>query len=167
MRNSLRLSVGAATLAVLAACGSSDQPALSDDLKHDLAKAGAGDVQLAGANASRVDVVSAAERTMGNVPAPKAPNVTRAPSANRGTRAVVHSARRVAPAPAEAKPQAAEIAPAEAPRAEPAPEPVPASVGRPSAPLPSTQREPRGGWKSPGQVIRNAPFPINPATRVP
>jgi cell division septation protein DedD len=168
MPNSLRLSIGAAALAVLAACsGSSDQPALSDDLKQDLAKAGGSDMQLAGAASPKLEVVSAAERTMGNVPTPKAPNVTRAPSANRGTRAVVHSARRVAPAAAQPKPQAAEIAPAEAPRAEPAPEPVPSAAGRPSAPLPSTQREPRGGWKTPGQVIRNAPFPINPHSATP
>ena len=166
MRNSLRLSIGAAALAVLAACsGSSDQTALSDDLKMDLARAGGSDVQLAGATTPKLEVVSASERTIGNVPAPKAPNVTRAPSANRGTRAVVHSARHVTPAPAQPKPQAAEIAPAEAPPNDPAPEPVPASVGRPAAPLPSTQPEPRGGWKTPGQVIRNAPFPINPATK--
>jgi hypothetical protein len=163
MRNFLRLSIGAAALAVLAACsGSADQPTLSDDLKQDLAKAGGGDVQLAGANAAKLEVVSASERTMGNVPTPKAPNVTRAPSANRGTRAVVHSPRKATPAPAQPKPEAAEIAPADAPRAEPAPEPIPSSVGRPSAPRPSTQPEPRGGWKTPGQVIRNAPFPINP-----
>jgi hypothetical protein len=163
MRNSLRLPIGAAALAVLAACsGSSDQPALSDDLKQDLAKAGGSEVQLAGATSPKLEVVSASERTMGNVPAPKAPNVTRAPSANRGTRAVVHSAHRVSPAAAQPKPQAAEVAPAEAPRAEPIPEPIPSSVGRPTAPRPSTQPEPRGGWKTPGQVIRNAPFPINP-----
>jgi hypothetical protein len=162
MPNFLRLSIGAAALAVLAACsGSADQPALSDDLKQDLAKAGGSDVQLAGTGAPKLEVVSASERTMANAPAPKAPNVTKAPSANRGTRAVVRSARKVTPAPAQPKPQAQEVAPAEAPRINPMPDPFP-TPGRPQAPRPSTQPEPRGGWKTPGQVIRNAPFPINP-----
>jgi hypothetical protein len=145
-----------------AACSrSSEQPALSDDLKQDLARAGGGEVQLAGMNDGRVDVVSAAERTNGAVAAPKAPTVSRAPSAVRGRTAVVKSPRRVSPAAAEPAPRAAETAPAEVYTEEPAPERVPAQA-RPRAPQPSTQREPPGGWRSPGEVIRNAPFPINP-----
>ena len=160
--SAFRLPAAAALLAVLAACSSpSAKPALSDDLKQDLAKVGGSDVQLAGTSGRGLDVVSATERSNGNVPAPKAPSVTRIASTRRGTRAVVHSARHVTPAPATPAPRAEEVAPAEAPRAEPAPEPVP-SAGRPQpAPYP-TQREPRGGWSTPGQVIRNAPFPINP-----
>jgi len=46
--------------------------------------------------------------------------------------------------------------------AEPQPEPEPVPQNRPQAPVPSRQPEPRGGWKTPGEVIRNAPFPINP-----
>jgi hypothetical protein len=136
---------------------------LSDDLKQDLARAGgsAGDVQLAGVANGRVDVVSAAERTNGAVAAPKAPAVSRAPSAVRGRTAVVKSARRVSPAAAQPSPRAADVAPAEVRTEQPAPEPVPAQA-RPRAPQPSTQREPPGGWRSPGEVIRNAPFPINP-----
>ena len=162
MRNPLRLTIASVALLVSAACSrSSEQPALSDDLKQDLAKAGGTDVQLAGTSNGRIDVVSAAERTNGAVAAPKAPTVSRAPSAVRGRTAVVKSAKRAAPAPAEPAPRAAEVAPAEVRTAEPAPEPVP-SQARPRAPQPSTQREPPGGWRSPGEVIRNAPFPINP-----
>ena len=76
MTHSLRLTIASVALLASAACSrSSEQPALSDDLKQDLARAGAADVQLAGS---------------------------------------------------------------------------------------TTQREPPGGWKTPGEVIRNAPFPINP-----
>jgi hypothetical protein len=163
MRNSIRLSVGAAIFAALAACSSpAAQPAMSDDLKQDLAKVGGGDVQLAGASSSRLQVVSAAERTDRNVPAPKAPSVTRIASTNRGTRAVVRSARHVSPVPAQAMEHAVDVAPAEAPRADPAPEPVQSQRRPQQAPLPAQQREPRGGWKSEGEVFRNAPFPINP-----
>jgi hypothetical protein len=163
MRHSIRLSIGAAAIMALAACSHSEQPALSDDLKQDLAKVGGGDVQLAGAPAARTDIVSAAERTNGAVPAPRARAVSRAPSAVHGAQAVVHSVRHVTPAASSPAPRA-EVAPAEEPTAAPAPEPVPASAGRPEAPHPSTQREPRGGWKTMGDIIRNAPFPINPAT---
>jgi hypothetical protein len=163
MRNTLRLTIGALALVSVAACSrSSDQPALPDDLKKDLASVGGGDVQLAGATTPRVDVVSAGERTLSPTPAPKSPTVSRAPSAFRGTRAPVKSVKHTTPAPAQAAPQAVEVAPAEVPQVERAPEPVPAAAGRPEAPRPSTQREPRGGWKTPGQIIRGAPFPINP-----
>jgi hypothetical protein len=162
MRHSIRLTIGAAALTVLAACSRpSEQPALSDDLKQDLARAGGSEVQLAGAPSGRTDVVSAVERTDGAVAAPKAPTVSRAPSAIHGRTAVVRSARHVTPAAAQPAPRAEEPAPAEVRREEPAPEPAP-SQARPQAPLPSTQREPPGGWRTPGQVIRNAPFPINP-----
>jgi len=165
MTNSLRLTVASVALLVSAACSrSSEQPALTDDLKQDLARAGASDVQLAGSSNGRIDVVSAAERTNGAVAAPKSPTVSRAPSAVRGKTAVVKSARRVSPAAAAPAPRAAEVAPAEVYIEERAPEPVPAQA-RPRAPLPSTQREPPGGWRSPGEVIRNAPFPIKPVRR--
>lgn len=162
MTNPLRLTIASVALLALAACSrSSDQPALSDDLKQDLARAGGSDIPLASSSSGRVDVVSAVERTNGAVAAPKAPTVSRAPSAVRGRTAVVSSPRRVSPAAAQPAPRAAEIAPAEARTEAPAPEPSPAQA-RPRAPLPSTQREPPGGWRSPGEVIRRAPFPINP-----
>lgn len=162
MTNSLRFSVAATVLAVLAACSSpSAQPAMSDDLKADLARVGASDVQLAGASTTRRDVVSAVERSDAKVAAPRAPSTTRVASTARGTRAVVRSRHREVPVPMHAEQPAEAVAPAVAPREEPAPEPV-QSQERPHAPMPSTQREPAGGWKTPGQIIRNAPFPINP-----
>ena len=162
MRNSLRLSIGAVLVAAAAACsGSPDHPAVSSDLEQDLAKAGGTNVQLAGNSGNRVEVVSASERVESPTPAPKAKTVSRAPSVNRGTRAVAPSARRETPAAAQPAPKA-EQAPAEEARVEREPEPAPLPQSRPQAPVPSRQPEPRGGWKTPGEVIRNAPFPINP-----
>ena len=162
MTNTLRLTLAAVAFAALAGCSrTSEPPALSDDLKQDLATAGAADVQLAGSAGPRVDVVSTTERFDGAVAAPKAPSKARTTSAKRGTSAAIRSPRHVSPAAAQPAPQAPATAPAEQPTATPAPEPVPAQR-RPQAPQPSTQREPPGGWKTPGEVIRNAPFPINP-----
>lgn len=163
MQNFMRLSISTFALVAVAACSrSSEQPAMADDLKQDLNRVGGGDVQLAGLPSAKVDIVSAGERTLSPTAAPKAPAVSRAPSAFHGVRAPVRSVKHEAAAPAQEAPRATEVAPAEAPRVERAPEPVPMSAGRPEAPRPSTQREPRGGWKTPGQIIRNAPFPINP-----
>ena len=163
MRNSLRLSFGSFALAALAACShSSDQPALSDDLKQDLAKAGGGDVQLAGSSSPKLDIVSASERTKSPAPAPRSPTVSRAPSAARGSSAVVKNVHHESPAAAQPTTRAADVAPVEVQQAPPVPEAIPDRAGRPEAPRPSTQREPRGGWRTPGQIIRNAPFPINP-----
>jgi hypothetical protein len=150
-------------LVVAAGCSSkADKPAISDDLKSDLAKVGgSSDMQLAGSSGPKVDVVSASERIKSPAPAPHAPTVAHAASAHQGTAAPARSPREVTPAPAETKAAAQEVAPVEQPKAEPAPEPI-QSTGRPRAPLPSTQREPRGGWKTPGEIIRRAPFPINP-----
>jgi hypothetical protein len=150
-------------LVIAAACSrSADKPAISDDLKADLDRVGgSSDMQLAGANGRKVDVVSASERINSPAPAPHAPTVAKAPAAMHGTVAPIRSAKPVTPAPAESKADAQEVAPAEQPKAEPVPEPI-QSQGRPRAPLPSTQREPRGGWKTPGEIIRRAPFPINP-----
>jgi hypothetical protein len=165
MRLPIGPTIACAALVALAACSrSAEQTALSDDLKQDLARAGGTDVTLAGAPVNRVDVVSAVERTNGAVAAPKAPSVSRAPSAVHGNRAAIRSVRHVTPAAAQPAPQAVETAPAEVRTEAPAPEPV-QSQGRPRAPQPSTQREPPGGWRTPGEVIRNAPFPINPVRR--
>jgi len=162
MRNLIRFSLSALVLAASAACSNgSEQPAVSQDLEQDLAKVGGANVQLAGSSAGRVDVVSAAERTEAPTPTPKAKATTRAPSAFHGTRAAAPSPRRVAPATAAPAPRAPETAPSEVIR-QPEPEPTPVPQARPQAPAPSHQPEPRGGWRTPGEVIRNAPFPINP-----
>jgi len=163
MSNSLRISLGVVLLAAAAACsGSPDKAAVSSDLEQDLARAGGADVQLAGSSANRVDVVSASERVESPTPAPKAKTVSRAPSVNRGTRAIAPSPRRTAPAAAQPAPRAPEQTPAEVPQVIRQPEPQPVPQTRPQAPVPSRQPEPRGGWRTPGEVIRNAPFPINP-----
>ena len=162
MRNTYRLTLAAMALTTLAACSrTSEPPALSDDLKADLARAGAADVQLAGVAGPRVEVVSAVERVDGAVTTPKAPTKARTTSATRGTNATTHSPRQESPAAAQPAPPTQQTAPVEAPTTTPAPQPAP-TQRRPQAPQPSTQREPLGGWKTPGQVIRNAPFPINP-----
>ena len=164
MTNSLRLSLGAVLLAAAAACsGSPDQAAVSSDLEQDLAKAGGANVQLAGSSANRVEVVSASERVESPTPAPKAKTVSRAPSVNRGTRAIAPSPRREAPAAAQPAPQAPRSRRRPSSRAwSVSPSRSPCRRARPQAPVPSRQPEPRGGWKTPGEVIRNAPFPINP-----
>jgi hypothetical protein len=159
MRNSIRLSLGAVLVAAVACSGSSDEATVSADLEQDLAKAGGANVQLAGNSGNRIDIVSASERVESPTPAPKAKTVARAPSVKRGTRAAAPSPRRQTPVAAQPAPNAEEQTPAEEPRLEP--EPVPQS--RPQAPpAPSRQPEPPGGWRTPGEVIRNAPFPINP-----
>jgi outer membrane biosynthesis protein TonB len=163
MTNSLRLSLGAVLLAVAAACSdSADQATVSSDLEQDLARAGGAGVELAGSSANRVDVVSAEERVETSTPAPKARTVARAPSVNRGTKAAAPSPRRQTPVAAQPTPRAEEPAPAEQPRVEPQPELERAPQTRPQPSVPSRQPEPAGGWRSPGEVIRNAPFPINP-----
>ncbi|CAN5914894.1 hypothetical protein BH11GEM2_BH11GEM2_28740 [soil metagenome] len=163
MPNTLRLTISSLALVTIAACSrSADQPALPDDLQKDLAAVGGGNVQLAGMATPRLDVVSAGERIKSPTPAPKSPTVSRAPSAFHGRHAPAKSVKHETPAPEQATIKADEVAPAEVPQVERAPEPTPAAQGRPEAPRPSTQREPRGGWKTPGQIIRNAPFPINP-----
>jgi len=163
MTNSLRLSLGAVLLAVAAACSdSADQATVSSDLEQDLARAGGAGVELAGSSANRVDVVSAEERVETSTPAPKARAVARAPSVNRGTKAAAPSPRRQTPVAAQPTPRAEEPAPAEQPRVEPQPELERAPQTRPQPSVPSRQPEPAGGWRSPGEVIRNAPFPINP-----
>jgi len=161
MRNSIRLSIGAVLVAAAAACsGSPDHPTVSSDLEQDLAKAGGANVQLAGNTADRIEVVSASERVESSTPAPKAKTVSRAPSVKRSTRAVAPGPKRETPAAEQPAPKATEQTPAEQPQVVREPEPLPQT--RPQAPVPSRQPEPRGGWKTPGEVIRNAPFPINP-----
>ena len=86
MRNALCLSFSMLALATLAACSRTpDQPAISEDLKQDLAKVGGGDVQLASASAPRLDIMSASERGLSATPAPKSPAVAKAPSALSAT----------------------------------------------------------------------------------
>lgn len=162
MSTSLRIPVGALLLAAAAACSSApDKPALSADLEQDLARAGGAKVELAGTQASRVDVVSATERWDGVTPAPKARETKRVPSREKGNKAVAPSKRGVAPVDAASR-HPTEVAPVEQRTTETAPTTVREPQGRPEAPIPARQQEPPGGWRTPSEVIRNAPFPINP-----
>ena len=162
MTHSLRLSITALLLAAAAACSSSsEQATVSSDLERDLAKAGGADVQLAGSSANRIDVVSAAERIESPAPAPKGNMTTRTAAKERGKRAVVPTKRGVTPVVAPST-KSTVVETVETPATEVQRTVTPAPQGRPEAPMPVPQREPRGGWKTPGEVIRNAPFPINP-----
>jgi hypothetical protein len=162
MTHSLRLSLGAVLLAAAAACsGSSDQPAVSADLEQDLARAGGAGVALAGSSVGRTAVVSAEERVESPTPTPKGAVTMRAPSKERGKRAVAPTKRGQTPVTAPSRTSSVE-APVEQQETEIQPTTTPVPQGRPQEPIPSRQPEPRGGWKTPGEVIRNAPFPINP-----
>ena len=162
MRNSHRLSFGAVLVAAAVACsGSPDKATVSADLEQDLAKAGGANVELAGNSGNRVDIVSASERIESPAPTPKGTLITRAASTERGKRAVAPTKRGTTPVAAPSA-RAADTAPVEQTETEVTRTTTPVPQGRPEAPMPSRQPEPRGGWKTPGEVIRNAPFPINP-----
>src|SRR5215218_3795594 len=162
MRHSLRYSIAALLLVGAAACSSSsEQPSVSADLEQDLAKAGGGDVQLAGSSGNRVDVVSASERVEGTAPTPKGTFSARTAAKERGKRAVTPTKRGATPVTAPST-KSTVVDVVETPTTEVQRTVTPAPQGRPEAPMPTRQPEPRGGWKTPGEVIRNAPFPINP-----
>jgi hypothetical protein len=152
--------VAAVLLAAVAACsGGTDRPTVSADLEQDLARAGGANVELAGSGAKGVDVVSAAERVESPAPA-RTPTVARTATATRARKAPARSPRRAQPAADRPAPSSPAPAPVSEPRPQPRTEPAPQT--RPEAPIPAPQREPPGGWRTPGEVIRNAPFPINP-----
>jgi hypothetical protein len=134
MRRALRLVVPTALL-VAAACGEQASP-IDDSLRRDLDVVGAQAVELAPAG-RRTQVVSAIEQTGTPEPAPK---------------------RTAAPTPRRAKRAPAPVRTVERPEPAPAPVVEPTRVAEPPAP----ERPPRGGWKTVGEVIRNAPFPILP-----
>jgi hypothetical protein len=162
MSTSLRLPLGALLLAAAAACsGAPDKPALSADLEQDLARAGGAKVELAGSPANRGDVVSATERWDGVTPAPKGRETKRVASKEKGNKAIAPSKRGVTPVDAASR-HPTNVAPVEQPTTETDPTTVREPQGRPDAPIPAPQREPPGGWRTPSDVIRNAPFPINP-----
>lgn len=135
-------------LATLAACGRSSTS--NDSLKRDLDLAGSTSLELAPRSAG-TNVVSAIEETPGAVQAKSAAKV-RLPS-----NAVAHKpVRRASVAAAPERQQEQARAPQETSVASP----LPATPAPTPRPVPTPQR--RGGYKSIGDVIRNAPFPINP-----
>ncbi|MFL5578319.1 MAG: hypothetical protein ACJ79S_20385 [Gemmatimonadaceae bacterium] len=140
----------AAAVATMAACGggAADAAPLSGDLQRDLDAAQSAGIDLAPAG-GRTEVVSAAE--LGAAPAR---------STARASRPTALPARRQTPAP---QARTAEVAATPAPeQPAPAAEPLPPVGPRPTAPRPSRTPEPPGGYRSVGEVIGNAPFPINP-----
>lgn len=175
MTPSSRSIAGLVALCALAACG---RPAtVSDELQQDLQQASTAAVELA-PRAPQTQVVSAIELGQSEAPkvaapeptpARKAPQRAKAPAQTRRT-PVRQVAVERAPEP-ELQPVAeapAVVAEAPAPQEEPAPitvsAPVPAPPSRAPAPsrVPARRGSGNGGWWSTGDVIRNAPFPINP-----
>ena len=139
----MRLTLGLAALAGLAACGGKSTPGQANgDLQRDLQLASGQGIELL-PNASRTAVVSAIEQTGTAEPAPS-PTKTRTPV--------------VRPRPRRVAPQARVVR---------APSPTPErQVERPS-PRPTFDANvisppPPGGYKTVDEVIRNAPFPIKP-----
>ena len=163
-----RLVAGLAALAATAACQQPRDAELSADLRRDLELASAHTVELA-PRPSHGGVVSAIEQTPGAAAARVAP-------APRRQSAVAVARRPAAPRPAPSAPEAPAPRDVTAPSPAPAPAPVVAETpaaespapsptvgaGRPSAPVQGPGPAPRGGWKTVGEVIRDAPFPIKP-----
>ena len=128
----------------LAACGgtSNAPPAMDDAMLRDLEAVQASAIEMA-PGAERQQVVSAIEQTGRAQPRPTAP-----------------------------KPRAPQVAANVAQQQEPAPTPDPIvtqpapvatapTASRPAGP-PKVSPPPPGGYKTVGEVIRNAPFPIKP-----
>jgi hypothetical protein len=144
VKTRMRLTLGLAALAGLAACGGGGNTTqASGDLQRDLQLAGSQPSLELLPNASRTAVVSAIEQTGTAEPAPS-PTKVRAPVAR--------------PAPRRVAPQATVArAPSPAPQRQierPSPRPTfDANVISPAPP---------GGYKTMGEIMRNAPFPINP-----
>ena len=136
-------------MGALAACGRSSTA--NDTLKRDLELAGSTSLELAPRSAG-TQVVSPIEETPGAV---RANSTTKVRSQSKAAAApkVTRQAPKVAAAPEPARDEASTAAQAQSPSLPATPAPTP-------TPVPTPQR--RGGYKSVGDIIRNAPFPINP-----
>jgi hypothetical protein len=161
MKRRYRFATALMTLAGLAACGQQAQKP-SEDLRRDLEQVGSSDMQLV-PNGAGTQVISAIEQGPAGTrkPATPQPRATVSPVALRTP----------TPTPVVEAPQPQpEVKVVELPAPQPqvaeqpvAVEPSAPATRRPAPmPVPSTQRAPRGGWKTTGDIIRNAPFPINP-----
>jgi hypothetical protein len=167
--------IAAALVALTAAACGRSPSTVTDDLQRDLDLASTPGVELAPTK-GRVDVVSAIEQGKAGEAAkaaePKAtPRATpkRAQSAPRvAVRAPAPRAERAEPAPAPVREPVVEAPTVIAETPAPAEEPTPTVTRAPSpvltTPIPSTspRGRQRGGTWTMGDVIRNAPFPINP-----
>jgi len=139
-----RRTAAVAALAALAACHKA--PASGDDLARDLDLANSSNELALSPTAGHRDVVSSVERS---------PDVVAAPRRSRPSPHVTVPQKAPEPAP----PAPVSVPTTSAPT--PAPSTTTVETPRP-APAPTPQRTPRGGWGTVGDVIRNAPFPINP-----
>ena len=143
---------------VLACSGEPNTPpTLAGDLQGDLEAAQSSSIELANGGARRTQVVSAEELT--------GAAVARAPqAAPRAAARRTSTSRTPAPSPA---PSIAPAAPTVVVTREPAPPAVNADTLAPIAPRPTPSRPTAtpsrpGGYKSVSDVMRDAPFPINP-----
>ena len=163
IRTGARAALATALLVAgtLACGGKSSSAPLANDLLGDLEAAQSSSIELANGSTQRTQVVSAEELT--------GKAATRLPQ----------SAPRVAPRAAP-RAVARQATPSRAPAAAPtpsvptvveAPAPIPPVVDadtlapiepRPAPSRPAATPSRRGGYKSVGDVIRDAPFPINP-----
>ena len=171
MKQTRMILAGAVATVALAACGrSSANPDLGGELE-----AAAGDTSGLLPNRGGVQVVSAIERVPGAVPAPNAAERIKTPTATAKkptTHVATPEKAEPVPAPlpsAVAQTPAVDPTPSDAPvTVVPAPSSRPASQGAGEShdrmPFPTGDRRNgrRGGWSSTSDVIRNAPFPINP-----
>jgi hypothetical protein len=151
---------GLVAIAALAAC-SSKTPSADEALQRDLNLANGAMLDLAPQGGQKTQVVSAVERSPESSQRPSTTERRQTP------KRVPNAAERdVTPTP---EPAADVVDVAVAPAEEPTPAPTPAVVPviaapPPPAPLPRPAATPqrRGGYKTVGDVIRNAPFPVNP-----
>ena len=133
MRKSLRRSVGTLSLVALAACGQADATT-NADLERDLEQTRVAEFELANKNTKKTDVVSATER----IPTGTKTPTRRSPAAQSSPEATM-------------APQVADVTPATD---------TSLTAPRPRS-TPQTQQK-RGPYKTVGEIIKNAPFPINP-----
>lgn len=166
MRKKLELTAAVVALLGVAACNSASaaDKSLSHDLDLAVSSTATAPTGLSLApSAGRTDVISSVERTPEAAPAPK-PSAPQRSVVHQSAPHIVHHSALAASAPVTATPIA--VAPIVAPAPAPSPvavAPVPTSEATPAPrPTPTRQAEPRGGYRSVGDVIRNAPFPINP-----
>lgn len=176
MKASIRVIAALLAAGAAAACGR--QTPVSDDLAADLEQATSSSVELA-PRAPKTAVVSAIELGQSAAPKVEAPQTTPARRAPLRAKAPARTqrtpVRQVAAVKApEPEPQPVAEAPAavaEAPAPVEAPAPITVDAPAPApVPTPYPSRGPSrgsrggrgGGWWSTGDVIRNAPFPVNP-----
>ena len=141
-----RLLWATMTLTAALACGSST-PAPHDDLRRDLELARGEGLELAPRTQAQTRI-SAAELV---------------PQGGKPVSAASSQERRRAPVSAPSK-KATTVAEAPAASPPPAQEEVPAAAAppRPQPARPAMNPAPAGGYKTMGELIRKAPFPINP-----